>query len=174
MKHIELFEKFYQPNQRIKEKIDQIVKQLLKKYHGGRVFFDALDESIKSVMNEDLIIQLVKGNSNEWIVTSGEFGRRLYRMWKDGKFKCKGVLVFNGKIATFDIGVTNYSPTNFDIKDKEFIYVDDSYFSGKTVNRISEFLTKYGSKIKHVSVIYDGSKEKKSFVKSFFRYYDNV
>lgn len=174
MNHIILFEKFYQPNPKIKQRLDEIVKDLRVKHRGGRSFFDALDSEIKNILNEDMIIQLVKGNPNEWIVTSGEFGRKLYKMWKDGKFKCKGVVVFNGKISTFKIGVINYFPSDFDINNKDFIYVDDSYFSGQTVQKISEFLSNFNSRIKHVSVIYDGSKVKKKNVYSFFRYYDDM
>lgn len=173
MDHINVYERFYQPNSEIKQRLDLLVKELREKYHGGRTFFNALDSAIKSEFNEDLILQLVKGNPNEYIVSSGEFGRKVYKMWKEGKFNCKGMLIFNGKMSTLSIGVTNYFPSKFDLNNKDFIYIDDSYFSGQTVQNISEFLSSFNSRIKYVSVIYDGSKIKKKNVRSFFRYYDN-
>lgn len=56
--------------------------------------------------------------------------------------------------------------------DKSFVYVDDSMFSGGTVRKIDDYLKEYhNSKLKSVSVVYDGSKEKNKLVKSLFRYY---
>ena len=82
-----LNEKFYNPPLEIKEKLDKIIKDLLLKYEGGKPFFDALDDSIKSITNQDMILSLLKGNSNEYIATSGEFGDTIYKLWKDKKFK---------------------------------------------------------------------------------------
>jgi len=171
MKYLKVFEKFYHPSTEIKDKLKNIISNLLIKHEGGRKFFDALDDSIKSIVNEDITIALLKGNSNEWIASSGEFGDRIYDLWKNKKIKCKGVVVFNGKMATHEIGVHEWYPDNFDISNKQFVYVDDSYFSGNTVKKINDFLLKMNSSIKVVSVIYDGSKIKSKMVKSFFRYY---
>ena len=82
------------------------------------------------------------------------------------------MLVFNGKMRTSQIGIRSYYPLDFDIKDKNFVYFDDSYFTGSTANKINRFLIENGSKIKSVSVIYDGSKKKRKGVNSFFRYYN--
>jgi hypothetical protein len=171
MKHIQLFEKFYNPPVEIKEKLANLVQELLAKHKGGVEFFDALDDKIKSITNKDMILALLKGNSNEWMATSGEFGDTIYKLWKEGYFKCKGLVVFNGKMLTHSKGVSGWYPEGFDLEGKDFVYVDDSYFSGSTVRKIDDFLNQHGSRIKSVSVIYDGSKEKIPFVKSFFRYY---
>jgi hypothetical protein len=171
MKYLELFERFYNPPTEIKERLDSIVADLLSKHEGGRPFFNALDNAIKSVFNQDMILALVKGNTNEWIATSGEFGDRIYKLWKEGEFKCKGMVVFNGKMQTNKIGVHGWYPEEFDFENKQFIYIDDSLFSGSTANKIDDFLHDHNSKIKSVSVIYDGSKKKNKMVKSFFRYY---
>ena len=170
MKYIEIFEKFYHPPLEIKEKLNSIIQNLLVKYKGSE-FFDELDNAIKDVYNENMILALVKGNSNQWIATSGGFGSTLYNLWKLGKFKCKGIVTFNGKIATEGKDVNNWHPSDFDISNKEFVYVDDSYWSGGTAKKINDFLLTQNSKIKFVCVIYDGSKEKSKMVKSFFRYY---
>ncbi len=164
-------EKFYNPPQEIKDRLDSIVKDLLSKYEGGRPFFDALDDSIKDITNQDMMMALLKGNTNEWVATSGEFGDKIYKLWKEGKFKCKGLVVFNGKMLTNKTGVNGWYPTDFELDGKDFVYIDDSYFSGSTAKKINDFLKEHNSKIKLVSVIYDGSKEKVRGVKSFFRYY---
>ena len=172
MKYLQLFEKFYKPSPEIKERLDRIVNDLLKKHRGGKDFFDALDQAIKDVTSYDMVLALLKGNTNEWIVSSGEFGDNIYKLWKENRFKCKGVLVFNGKMQTNKIGVTGWYPTDFDLNNKNFIFVDDSLFSGGTYKKIDNFLRNYNSKIKSVSVIYDGSRKKSRIVKSFFRYYE--
>jgi hypothetical protein len=171
MNHIILFEKFYHPPTEVRSKLDNIVSNLLKKYKGGKEFFDALDDSIKNVINKDIILSLLRGNNNEWVATSGEFGERVYQLYKEGKFKCKGVVVFNGKMLTQDRSVEFWFPKEFNLNDKNFVYVDDSYFSGGTVKKINDFLNKQNSKIKNVHVVYDGSKEKRENVNSYFRYY---
>lgn len=40
------------------EKLDTIISDLLQRYGGGRPFFDALDDQIKSVTNEFMIHDL--------------------------------------------------------------------------------------------------------------------
>ena len=172
MKYIQVFERFYNPPVQIKRRLQSIVDELIQKHKGGRAFFDALDDSIKSVLNEDMILALVRGNKNEWLTTSGEFGNILYKLWEEGKFECKGLVVFNGKMLTNKTGVNAWYPSDFDMNDKKFIYVDDSLFSGSTARKINDFLKSHNSSIKSISVIYDGSEEKSKYVKSFFRYYN--
>lgn len=172
MKYLLLYEKFYKPNKELEEQINYLVNKLLSIYKGGKEFFDALDDQIKSITNENLIINLLKGNSNEYVCSSGEFGDRVYKLWKDGKIKCKGLVIFNGKLLTHNKDVQSYYPSDFNLKDKKFVYVDDSYFSGITVKKIEDYLNKFGSIIKSVNVIYDGSKNKNKKIKSYFRYYD--
>ena len=174
MKHLEsfkIFERFYSPSPEVKRKLDSVVKDLLSKHEGGKEFFNALDGVIKDITSKDMVLALMRGSSNEWIAASGEFGDMIYKLWKSGGFKCKGIVVFNGKMMTNKLDVKNWYPDNFDSNDKGFLYVDDSIFSGGTANKIDNFLGEYGSKIKSISVIYDGSKEKNKKVKSFFRYY---
>jgi hypothetical protein len=150
-----------------------IVDELTIKYRKGRPFFNALDDIIKNKDNRDIILELVKNCENEWIASSGEFGKIIYDLYSDGIFKCKGVVVFNGKMLTNNISVESWIPEEFDLNNKDFIYVDDSYFSGGTVKKIEGFLLNYNSKIKLVNVMYDGSEEKSTLVNSFYRYWDH-
>lgn len=170
MKHLILFENFN--NLSIKAKIKTIVDELTSKYRKGRAFFDALDDVIKSDENRDIILELVSGCEDKWVVTSGGFGDILYNLYLDHKFICKGVLVFNGKMLTNSVGVESWKPNNFDLDNKEFVYIDDSYFSGGTVKKIDDFLHTKNSSILYVNVVYDGSEVKKDNVNSFYRYWD--
>lgn len=151
--------------------LKNLVEELLHEYKGGRAFFDALDDRIKDVTNKDMILDLVRPYKDDYIISSGGFGETVLTLYDKGFFKCKGVVIVNGKMETLKKDVEFYKPESFDLNDKQFIFVDDSHFSGGTVNKTNEFLKKYNSSIKQVAVIYDGSKNKTKFVKSFFRYY---
>jgi len=59
----------------------------------------------------------------------------------------------------------------FNVYNKNFIFIDDSFYSGKTRNCIDAELQKYDSKIIRTIVCYDGSKEKDDTVSSLYRYY---
>ena len=140
-------------------KYTEVIKKLLKKYVGGRPFFNALDEYIKT--NTNMMKELVTGLENDYILTSGTFGDNMYELYEIGLIKCKGFVVFNGKICTKKKGVTCWYPSDIDVDNKEFVFVDDSTFSGRTIRVINDYLKKHhNSSIKSVSVAYDGSKEK--------------
>lgn len=172
MKYLLLFERFYNPSNDVRNRLSKLVDDLEIEYGGGVPFFDALDEQLKSMMNEDMILDLVKGLSGKWVASSGGFGDTLYKLYEEGKFECEGLVIFNGKMLTNKTGVNSWYPTDFDLDDKDFIYIDDSYFSGSTVNKIDDYLKgEHNSKILETYVIYDGSKSKRNNVHSFFRYY---
>lgn len=168
MKYLILFENFN--NSDVTMKIKDIVDSLYIKFRRGTQFFDALDDAIKSDIS--IILELVKDCEERWVVTSGGFGNILYQLYLDGKFKCKGVVVFNGKMLTNNIGVESWKPNDFEVSNKEYVYIDDSYFSGGTVKKIDEFLRANNSSIDYVNVVYDGSEIKSDKVNSFYRYWD--
>lgn len=173
MKHIKLFERFYKPSQDIKDRLISITKELRAKLHGGIIFFEELDSRIKDIANQDIVLGITKGCKNEFIATSGGFGDTIYKLYKEGKIPCKGMVVFNGKMFTNKIGVESWYPKEFDINNKSFVYIDDSYFSGGTVEKIRNFLKSVNSNIKAISVIYDGCKIKNKDVRSFFRWHSD-
>ena len=150
-----------------------IILRLLDKYKGGRPFFDALDDYIKT--HEKMMLALVKGLENEHIATSGKFGDNLFRLYEEGKFRCKSIVVFNGKICTKKKGVTCWYPHDVDLNNKNFVFVDDSVFSGRTIKVIDDHFRQDqdNSKITKVVVAYDGSKTKLPMVTSYYRYYDH-
>jgi hypothetical protein len=170
MKYIKLFESYKNPI----DKLKNIINDLLSTHNGGISFFGAFDDSMRDSNNEDIIIEMFKNLKNNWIISSGGFGDTVYKMWEDGKIKCLGMLIFNGKMYTRKKGVTSWYPHNFDISNKDYVFVDDSLFTGNTYKKIDDYLrSEYESQISKVCVIYDGSRQKNSNVESLFRYYDN-
>lgn len=61
---------------------------------------------------------------------------------------------------------------NNSIKNKEFVFIDDSYYSGTTELTIKEFLENFNSTIKKKFVIYDGNDKPSIDRESLYRYYD--
>ena len=55
MKHLKTFERFVEPDVKIKNKMDDLIDSLLKKYGGDKEFFDALDDSIRDNLNEYML-----------------------------------------------------------------------------------------------------------------------
>ncbi len=76
----------------------------------------------------------------------------------------------NGKLLTEDRPVENWYP-DVSIDNKNYVFIDDSYFSGTTFIKIEKFLKGHNSTIEYVQVVYDGSKVASNKVKSFFRYF---
>lgn len=59
------------------------------------------------------------------------------------------------------------------LEGKRVVFLDDSYYLGRTRNVIKEELERNGAKLLKTIVAYDGSKVKDKDVVSLFRYYDN-
>ncbi len=164
MKFIKKFEKFS------KSDYTDLVDNTIKSEVGGRKFFNKIDKYIKE--DPDIIKEICNGLDNDWVVSSGTFGDKVYQLWESGQIRCMGVVVFNGKILTKNKGVNSYYPENFDLDNKEFVFVDDSVFSGKTIGAIEDYLKEeHMSLIKLVKVGYDGSKNTNRKIESLYKYY---
>jgi len=60
------------------------------------------------------------------------------------------------------------------IKKKDFIFIDDSYYLGRTRNVIRAEIKRLRGSLEHTYVIYDGSKIKDKEVTSLYRYHKGV
>lgn len=58
-----------------------------------------------------------------------------------------------------------------DIICNKFIFLDDSYYSGKTARKVKAAVEDNGGEIVRTYVFYDGSPEKRDDVVSLYRYY---
>jgi hypothetical protein len=167
------------------KKIDNWVKSLSKEVRGGNIFFDRIDDLIKSdkIIIKDLFEKIYSEFGYDFnLVVSGEIGRIILNMIKRKELSCNGekLLVSGGltshfndmdKIKKIKEILIEYA-TIGGFKNKDFIFVDDSYYSGTTERSIDHFLNKYGSKIIKTYVVYDGNDKISEDRISLYRYYE--
>ena len=152
----------------MKNKMFETVNRLLEEYIGGQIFFSQLDAAVK--FDEEILWELVGGvypNFGECkTIASGEIALAMHNL---------GVqidLIVPGGLR-FDPEKINLTPFIDRIEDQNFVFIDDSYFSGKTQMVVKEEIEKCGGHFIGSMVAYDGSKAKDDSVKSLYRYYDN-
>jgi hypothetical protein len=168
------------------KKIDNIVKNISDTTSGGNTFFDRLDSQMKNPQNKDIIISLFNKiysdfGTNFNLVISGGFGDLIMFMIKKGEIKCGGtILQVSGGLTSHFTDMNKIKKSKEviiqkqtgDIDNKDFIFVDDSFYSGTTGVSIDHFLKKHSSRILKTYVIYDGNDTKSSDRVSLYRYYD--
>lgn len=151
----------------MKNKIFETVNELLEKYIGGQIFFTELDKAVKFDM--EILRQLVNQAHilahNAQTIASGEIGLSMHNMGIDIDYLVPGGL-------RHDPTKINLEPFKGDIEGREFLFIDDSYFSGKTVTVVREEIERLGGKFLGTLVVYDGAKIKDDKVWSLYRYYD--
>jgi hypothetical protein len=167
------------------KKIDNWVKNLSKEVRGGNIFFDKIDNLIKSDFSiiKELFEKIYSDFGYDFnLVVSGEIGRIILKMIKSGEISCNGekILVSGGLTSHFndmdkirkvkEISIEYATIGGF--KNKDFVFVDDSYYSGTTEKSIDQFINKIGSKIIKTYVVYDGNDKKSNSRVSLYRYYD--
>ena len=155
-------------------RMGSLVNECLLKHESGERFFDAIDEKLR---NDNLLITMMIGKvlQNEtfdYLIVSGSFGK----VFKDfcsnhiGSDFSDNVIVVNGGIRKGNEVEPFYK--QYDIKNKNLIFIDDSYYLGRTRDKIEKSIINNGGKLVSSYVFYDGSKEKDDSVHSFYRYYD--
>ena len=147
-----------------------MVNDLLIKYVGGETFFDALDEEIR--INDawlyTMINHVLTNEEFDGFIVSGKFGKRFKDFYLNNYHPNKEVLVCNGALRKGnDIGLDNY-----DLNNKKYIFLDDSFWSGKTRDVVQKYVEENNGIFLKSYVFYDGNKEKSQNVESFYRYYD--
>ena len=165
--------------------LNEIVKQMLDEHGGGSIFFDNLDEEIRSNENllnnfmRDYIIDYLGNNDIDGVIMSGRFGRvatssTYISYYCEECVGCHFLLVNGGLRKGEEVEDVNFDSHNYTQERKgRFLFVDDSFYSGKTRNKINEKLNEYNCEIVHTIVLYDGSADKDDNVSSMYRYYDN-
>lgn len=163
------------------EKLNNIVDECLRQHEGGEEFFDALD---KEIQDTEIVTRLF-GLVAEWILwknyksigimVSGKFGE----WFKDvdlstcnTEFK---IVCVEGGLRHEVCGMKKHldlSETVGKSGIKKWIFIDDSYYSGKTKEVIRRSLKSVGCKLLHTFVVYDGSPVKSKLVSSLYRYYE--
>ena len=144
------------------------VEKCLKSHTGGEAYFTELDAEIKSDEEflKSFINRIVIETKCHNFVMSGEIGvvySKLYSHDDIHLFLLPGGLRHDKEIP-YNIGRI--------YEEMEFVFVDDSYYSGKTLNAVKKYMESIGAKIIANYVFYDGSRENKDNVRSIYRYYD--
>lgn len=152
------------------DKFYEKVNKLLEEYIGGQIFFTELDKAVK--FDKDILEQLltyVRQQTfmlNAKTIASGEIGLALHNFGLDVDLLVPGGL-------RHDPSKINLEPFKHIINDRNIIFIDDSYFSGRTATVIEEEISRCGGNLTHIFVAYDGSRERNEKVYSLYRYYDH-
>jgi hypothetical protein len=150
----------------MKNQMFEKVNVLLEKYVGGQIFFTELDKAVK--FNQEILEELVdkaENFHNCLTIASGEIGLSMHNLGVKVDFLVPGGL-------RHDPTKINLEPFADRIEGQDFIFVDDSYFSGKTAMVVKEEIERLGGRFVGSLVAYDGSKYKEENVWSLYRYYD--
>lgn len=152
-------------------KLETMINTLLEKHVGGEEFFNHLDETIKKAVPvmEDFL-NTVKQIENKHVIMSGGFGEVFKTYLKSKGISPLTLIVTKGSLRKG----TKIDLSSDEVYYKEFIFLDDSFYSGSTRKALEQELEKYGSTITDTYVVYDGSIEKDKTVHSMYRYYDHI
>ena len=145
------------------------VHKCLQNHIGGEAYFTELDAEIKN--DHDLLRKylhqiIIKTKVNNFVM-SGEIGRYYAALFSPediNLFLLPGGLR-HGKEVPYDIGRV--------YEGVDFVFLDDSYYSGRTLRAVKEYMDTTGANIVANYVFYDGSKHNIDGVKSIYRYYDH-
>lgn len=153
-------------------KMKSIVNANILEHQGGENFFNAMDEMIRNdnVLLSMMISSVLSNEKFDFIIVSGNFGRffKKYCLLHMRSLYNR-VIVVNGGQRKGNGVTTDYS--NYNVCGKRIIFIDDSFYSGKTRNVIKASLESNGATLVKTYVFYDGSKDKDKDVYSFYRYY---
>lgn len=153
------------------ELLNQIVKDMLEQHQGGEKFFDNLDAAIKNTIIINELISRIKSPN---IIVSGNFGEFFIHYYLNNYVMNNNIFILvNGGLRK-DEPITDLSDRKRDIEDHEFVFVDDSFYSGKTRDAVQQEIKRNGGRLIRTLVVYDGSVQRDSSVESIYRYYDKL
>lgn len=152
------------------KKLDKIVKDLLETHVGGEIFFNHLDEVIRSeptILDE--LIQLIPSDEKYNYVVSGQFGLVFANYYHNTYYRNRYILTLPGNLRH------TKKPIDLSwlkLQDDSFIFIDDSFYLGRTRHIIDITLqTFFQTKIESTYVVYDGSKQYDPTVHSLYRFH---
>lgn len=154
---------------------DKIIEILKQHPEGGETFFNALDLMLRSDFDilaelKELIGKNITNLKNVNIILSGHFGIALINNNNFWLSQFKNFYLIQGGLRGNDEGefLKDYKTDS-----SENIFVDDSFYSGTTRNKIDSLIKGKGliKGINSTFVIYDGSPLIQKDVHSLFKYY---
>jgi len=163
-----------------KNNINGMIDRLLKEHIGGEIFFDNLDESVRNNSHNilDLMCErvedMIRKLDTDIVIVSGSFGRvfSTYVSEHFGRYPWNmiPIVCVEGGLRKGN-RVMNFGEL-LECPDGNYLFVDDSFYSGKTRDVISEKINEYDGTLVKTMVFYDGSINKDDTVESFYRYHD--
>lgn len=157
------------------DNINYLVEECLIQHEGDEKFFDAIDEKLR---NDKLLLTMMIGKVLElepfdYMIVSGHFGD-VFKAFCQKNFDSElsaSIIVTNGGLRNDNEVVPFWE--NYDIKNKKIVFIDDSFYLGRTRDKIKNAIESNQGKLLCTYVFYDGSKTKDPSVHSFYRYYDH-
>lgn len=150
-----------------------LVARLLRAYGGGEPYFDNLDACLREPENFSVVRELMDFRGN--VVASGKFGCYLNGLVERGAIEIHGglIVVTGGLRKGAAVQVLHHHPGAGESRFREHVFVDDTYYSGTTAERVRGFVEALGGRITQTRVVYDGSHARHDGVTSLYRYHDH-
>lgn len=157
--------------------IDKIITSIIKDHKEGENFYDLIDHRIRNE-GEDWFVDLLqlaeKTNDRHInnIVVSGLFGRLFVNEWAKGSLNV--ILVEGGLRHSY---MMSLEPFKDQIVGREFIFLDDSLYLGRTRDKIKAEIEFHGGDLLNTFVVFDGGKIIDDTVYSLYRkesHIDNI
>ena len=146
--------------------LNDIVREMLETHKGGEKFFDNLDESLRNKAIIQELCDIVPWRIDTELIVSGTFGQFFHNYSP----LFHPIIVRGGlrKDPTLNLEYMRDRISGIDC-----VFIDDSFFLGRTRDAIKKEVERLGGRLIQTYVIYDGSKIKDNSVSSLYRYYDN-
>lgn len=160
----------------MKHQMSQIVQKCIDSHGGGEEYFNELDDLIKN--DEDFLMSYlthISQSSVKNIIVSGGIGYKIALLRHKYSWFLEGYNIeyVNGSLRKgLPIQYSNWKLDSY--KNQPFIFVDDSYYSGKTLRIVRTYIEEVlGGYLQDSYVFYDGSEDNLDNVVSLYRYYDH-
>ena len=161
----------------MKTEMIRIVQKCIELHSGGEEYFDELDGLIKE--DEQFIISFFSYITQESdvknIIVSGELGYKIAVLRNKYNWFLKdcNIEYVNGSLRKgVPIQYSNWKLDSY--RSQPFIFVDDSYYSGKTLRMVRTYIEEVlDGYLQDSYVFYDGSIDNLDDVVSLYRYYDH-
>jgi len=153
------------------EKIFSIVEECLDKYKRGNKYFHEIDNKIKN--DEEILGEILNRVGSQVIILSGEFGFNMLDYIMKQKRHYSYIYLSGSPRRNKDVEIyaMNYYGGKRD--NKKAIFLDDTYFSGRTFYYMKGFIEgKFNLKLDMAVVGYDGHSHKLNHLQSLYRYFD--
>lgn len=147
--------------QEMQQRVVPMVEHCIQKYEGGEKYFDNLDGLIKNDL--ELLYSFtefaVRQSKTKTVIVSGEIGSYLTK-----------IIPKNVNLICVPGGLRKEVMLNPISCDKG-IFIDDSFYSGKTYKKVKSAVELGGGTLCGAYVFYDGSLARDKEVFSLYRYY---